>query len=145
MRKEGGPGGVRKVRPWSNHQSTARMRRPCTRPGAVKPIFPSGPWRLTLPPPCSQVRRLIFDCFCSLYAHGDSISIYTRVNSLQTYLSSKEGMSRSTAEVGLGRTSAAGQQRDIRGGNRAGSGQAGPGGLAAAVADSPAFGPEGRE
>eukprot|EP00198_Chlamydomonas_reinhardtii_P002746 XP_001692082.1 predicted protein [Chlamydomonas reinhardtii] len=52
----------------------------------------------------AAVRRLIFDCFCSLYAHGDSISIYTRVNSLQTYLSSKEGMSRSTAEdirVGL--------------------------------------------
>ncbi|GIL52578.1 hypothetical protein Vafri_8312 [Volvox africanus] len=52
----------------------------------------------------SAVRRLIYNCFSSMFSHGDSISIYTRVNALQTYLDSKEGMSRSTAEpirVGL--------------------------------------------
>ncbi|GLC70784.1 hypothetical protein PLESTF_001032900 [Pleodorina starrii] len=52
----------------------------------------------------AAVRRLIYNCFSSLYAHGDAISIYTRVNVLQSYLGSKEGMSRSTGEpirVGL--------------------------------------------
>ncbi|GFR48876.1 hypothetical protein Agub_g10725 [Astrephomene gubernaculifera] len=47
----------------------------------------------------AAVRRLIYSCFSSLYAHGDSVSIYTRVGTLLSYLSSKEGMSRSTAEA----------------------------------------------
>lgn len=46
-----------------------------------------------------QVRRLIYSCVTLLYAHGDSIPIYTRMNTLMTYLSSKEGLSRSTPEV----------------------------------------------
>jgi hypothetical protein len=48
---------------------------------------------------CLQVRRLIYACFTALYTYGDNVTIYLRANNLHAYLSSKEGMSRSTPEV----------------------------------------------
>jgi hypothetical protein len=38
---------------------------------------------------CAQVRRLICSCLARLYALGDSLPLYARVASLQTFLGSK--------------------------------------------------------
>ncbi|MEW5307721.1 MAG: hypothetical protein WDW36_010098 [Sanguina aurantia] len=47
------------------------------------------------------LRRLICGCLVKFYVHGDLVAVYGRVAALQTYLAGKEGMSRSTAEVGV--------------------------------------------
>ena len=52
-----------------------------------------------------QIRRLICSCLSKLYTHGDMISIYSRITTLQQFLAGKDSSGRSVTDVSRGGSS----------------------------------------